>query len=510
MEGVLNPVSTLQERLPASPVTPIFQFNLFLVNPDPEFSSLIQKIFYPECEFYEIQHSTKAKAIVSVEAFEIAILFIREGHLSISESLDLINHLVDRHPDILILLYSDLPLEEPLKRYQQRGIIDQISTFEDQTVLIQTIAKRVGIKDWKKKLLSSTEPLPVYRITAFSSEIPEDLLQDPLFDDKEETSFESVFSESLPSSFLKQEKEDKPVNEGIPAFPPTHWITPEETPSEKHTPFKISDQTSLINFFILEVAHKIKNPLVAIKTFTELLKDQFDNQSFRKEFYPIVRAEIGKIDQTVESLMEYSEHLDSQTSQSNLLNILENQVTSFNNECRGNFKLKAPSHRLHSFLIDESKASYAFSLLFTALIENSGKHSEIEIQVESLPIEPSSKNLAVSIKFFLPTPSSKVLKGLDMILAKGVIESLNGQVKEDTIGNLPVFKVIFYPLLKELSKNPLVHREKTGNDRRQYSLPLAFKDRRKSERRQKCLPISFGDRRGSSQPPLENESCTDS
>jgi signal transduction histidine kinase len=50
------------------------------------------------------------------------------------------------------------------------------------------------------------------------------------------------------------------------------------------------------------LAHEIKNPLVAIKTFAELLPERSSDEEFRESFAKIVLQEIGRIDQLVARL----------------------------------------------------------------------------------------------------------------------------------------------------------------------------------------------------------------
>jgi signal transduction histidine kinase len=47
------------------------------------------------------------------------------------------------------------------------------------------------------------------------------------------------------------------------------------------------------------IAHEIKNPLVAIRTFAELLPERFTEEDFRQDFAVIVLKEIERIDQLV-------------------------------------------------------------------------------------------------------------------------------------------------------------------------------------------------------------------
>lgn len=44
------------------------------------------------------------------------------------------------------------------------------------------------------------------------------------------------------------------------------------------------------------MSHEIRNPLVAIKTFAELLPDRFDDPDFRNGFNTIVVQEIKRLD----------------------------------------------------------------------------------------------------------------------------------------------------------------------------------------------------------------------
>lgn len=54
------------------------------------------------------------------------------------------------------------------------------------------------------------------------------------------------------------------------------------------------------------IAHEIKNPLVAIKTFTEYLNKKFDDAEFRNKFQNIVGSEVDRINHIVEQLVTYS------------------------------------------------------------------------------------------------------------------------------------------------------------------------------------------------------------
>lgn len=59
------------------------------------------------------------------------------------------------------------------------------------------------------------------------------------------------------------------------------------------------------SLFFLELVHRIKNPLVSIKTFTQLLRDKFNDKEFRDYFYRVVTEDIEKIDSVLNGLLNY-------------------------------------------------------------------------------------------------------------------------------------------------------------------------------------------------------------
>lgn len=58
-------------------------------------------------------------------------------------------------------------------------------------------------------------------------------------------------------------------------------------------------------FFLAELVHRIKNPLVSIKTFTQLLGNKFGDEEYRNSFYRIVTEDIERIDSVLNGLMDY-------------------------------------------------------------------------------------------------------------------------------------------------------------------------------------------------------------
>ncbi len=79
----------------------------------------------------------------------------------------------------------------------------------------------------------------------------------------------------------------------------------ESLPEPRGGDFSNEEKTFLWSLFLMELVHRIKNPLVSIKTFTQLLREKFNDPEYRDHFYRIVTEDIEKIDLVLNGLLDY-------------------------------------------------------------------------------------------------------------------------------------------------------------------------------------------------------------
>ncbi len=89
------------------------------------------------------------------------------------------------------------------------------------------------------------------------------------------------------------------------------------------------------------LAHEIKNPLAAIKTFTEFLPERYDDPNFRQEFSEVVGEEVDRINRIVQSLSDFAKPILLKIETIDVQKVLKDTTTLLSNDClKRNVKLE--------------------------------------------------------------------------------------------------------------------------------------------------------------------------
>jgi PAS domain S-box-containing protein len=80
-------------------------------------------------------------------------------------------------------------------------------------------------------------------------------------------------------------------------------LTAEDTLRQKQD---LLDRAAFWTDLAASMSHEVRNPLVAIKTFAQLLPERFDDADFRKDFNQIVVQEIDRLDKIVTQINDFA------------------------------------------------------------------------------------------------------------------------------------------------------------------------------------------------------------
>ncbi len=89
-----------------------------------------------------------------------------------------------------------------------------------------------------------------------------------------------------------------------------------------------TDQLDFLNKVVGRMAHEIKNPLVSIQTFAELLNDHYDDPEFRNHFRRVVNNDIQTIDGITEKLVSFASEIAYQFEYDDLNKLLHRLVAT--------------------------------------------------------------------------------------------------------------------------------------------------------------------------------------
>ncbi len=98
----------------------------------------------------------------------------------------------------------------------------------------------------------------------------------------------------------------------------------------------LSEKLASLGTMAAGMAHEIKNPLVSLRTFSQLIQQKWDDPEFRTKFAQIVPNEIERINKIAESLLKFGRPAKPELTKINVNSILDEIMMLFESECKKN------------------------------------------------------------------------------------------------------------------------------------------------------------------------------
>ncbi|UFJ39981.1 transporter substrate-binding domain-containing protein [Brevibacillus humidisoli] len=102
-------------------------------------------------------------------------------------------------------------------------------------------------------------------------------------------------------------------------------VSLQDRTEQKHLQARLVDQEKMraLGQLVAGIAHELRNPLTAIKTFIELLPGRLDDPHFRAELIRHVPVEVERLNRIVEDLLDYARSQPMQTRAENLREMVD-------------------------------------------------------------------------------------------------------------------------------------------------------------------------------------------
>ena len=149
-----------------------------------------------------------------------------------------------------------------------------------------------------------------------------------------------------------------------------------------------ADRLASIGTLASGMAHEIKNPLTALKTFTQLLPKRYNDAEFRHDFSGLAGSEIARIERIVNQLLAFARPAPLMIEQVNLHEVIDNAMRLVGPQAaRQNVTLRKSFLAGQDFIAaDKDRLQQVLLNLILNALQASNENGWIELSTELVPI----------------------------------------------------------------------------------------------------------------------------
>lgn len=243
-----------------------------------------------------------------------------------------------------------------------------------------------------------------------------------------------------------------------------------------------ADRLSSLGMLTAGLAHEIRNPLVAIRTFTQLLPERYQEPEFRNKFQALALKEVDRICGLVNDLLSFARPTVPNVSAENVNEIVESIVRILETEAKEKevqIYRRLATHLPKIFIDKEQIKQVSMNVILNALqsiegrgvvevstrpFTKNGSEQYVQIEVRDSGVGIPEKDLEDIFNPFFTT--KKDGSGLGLSISHQIVQEHGGYiVVESQVGkgttffiNLPVRQ----PDHQEEKDRPQVHEEDSG------------------------------------------------
>jgi len=183
---------------------------------------------------------------------------------------------------------------------------------------------------------------------------------------------------------------------------------------------------------LAEIASSVKNPLVSLKTFVQLLGEKFDDPEFRDSFYRTVRSDVDRIDALMDRLLHYVRSVEVAGEAIEAGPEIEALVNAYIDKLIGGREIACElSPDLAGVHLESAGLKFAMSGLIEEAIRSSPERSTIKLTASRR--EVGGVDMVVVQFSYSVTPErairGSIEEGIELRLATWLAERLGGRIE---------------------------------------------------------------------------------
>lgn len=209
---------------------------------------------------------------------------------------------------------------------------------------------------------------------------------------------------------------------------------------------KRGESLQILNELVGRMAHELRNPLVAVRTFTQLMKDRYDDHEFKDFFYNTVTGEVEKLNNLIEKLIAFVHPIEYKFEIVDLAGVLDEGLESVlmglnktdfrivKNYVPGVFRLKADNKQLSkafSYIMQNSFNAMVSGGVLTIDVESLSRDAMLKVSVKDTGRGIPQEDIERVFDPFYTAPDKGV--GLGLPLSQKIIEDHGGKVAMSSI-----------------------------------------------------------------------------
>jgi len=209
-----------------------------------------------------------------------------------------------------------------------------------------------------------------------------------------------------------------------------------------------ADRLASLGTLTANLAHEIRNPLVAVKTFLQLLPEKYDDDEFRNYFLSVASGEVDRISSLVTELLDFARPSEPQLREENINEILDKMVTLVTTETKKkNLKItRNLGEHLPFIQVDKDQIKQVFLNILLNAVQATPENGEITIVTRSFAKSPGETFLQIEVKdtgpgipaqelelIFTPFYTTKTQgSGLGLSITHQIVEEHHGYIEVDS------------------------------------------------------------------------------